>query len=539
MVFVSAGVCVGLVDGGARLLALQEERVPGGASFEEDEVHHHADAADPDHLPDDVHRGEAVEQAATVLLERQSVFTEEPLDDVALLIVVEGDAQRGLRCDACPPTPLDRQLLERAAARPCLLLLLELHLHLAAVGWFEVVDELVEARALVPDVEERQRGVEPHPVAIGVDRRRDRSICLRGFHVVLPRRHHQAGRQAGHVPLEGTGQGLVEVAQIEVEVALRCGPEPEVQDVGVTAELDLDTAVRPGGEVCRHHRGGAAVKVPGRKGHALMPEPRELGEPDVILGQECVHGIVPAGPFVPVTQVSPGRQYPGLPTHLAALGLRSCEVVFGCDGCGNGVDLRLAHGVLPSRSELSFHLCPGRRPFGARQPPVPPYAVPPASVSLPSRRHRRWDLEWIDMNAQGVEPGRARSGHDMAHRPGRGAVSAGHPAPVRERTHAGRGDPQTNLDHPALRSNCGEAEGRRVGPFESTCATPAQRALEPVPIRVCRSRWCASAPVTCGTPGCRRPAPLSTPHRGPRPPRRDSAAPARGAPRRRRSCRMP
>ena len=352
---------------------------------------------------------------AAVLLERQAVFAEEPLDDVALLIVVEGDAQRGLRCDACPPTPLGRQLLERAAARPCLLLLLELHLHLAAVGWFEVVDELVEARALVPDVEERQRGVVPHPVAIGVDRRRDRGIRLRGFHAVLPRRHHQAGGQAGHVPLEGTGQGLVEVAQIEVEVALRCGPEPEVQDVGVTAELDLNAAVRPGGEVCRHHRGGAAVEVPRRKGHALMPEPGELGEPDVILGQERVHGIVPAGPFVPVTQVGPGRQYPGLPTHLAALGLRSREVVFGCDGCRNGVDLRLAHGVPPSRSELSFHLCPGRRPFGRADPPChrkPSRLLP---LPLPSRRHRRWDLEWIDMNAQGVEPGRARSSHDSRH----------------------------------------------------------------------------------------------------------------------------
>ena len=262
VVVVPAGVGVGLVDGGTGLLALQEERVPGRAPFEEHEVHHHADAADPDHLADDVHRGEAVEEPAAVFLECEAVLPEETLHDVALLVVVQGHAQWGLWRDACPPTPLGGQLLERAAARPRVLVLLELHLYLAAVGRFEVVDELVEARALVPDVEKGQGGVVPHPVAIGVDRGRDRGICLRGFYVVLPRRHHQAGGQAGHVPLEGTGQRLVEVAQVEVEVALRCGPETEVQDVGVTAELDLDPAVRPGGEVGRHHRGGAAVEVP-------------------------------------------------------------------------------------------------------------------------------------------------------------------------------------------------------------------------------------------------------------------------------------
>ena len=381
---------------------------PGRAPFEQDEVHHHADAADPDHLADDVHRGEAVEQPAAVLLEREAVLREQAFDDVALLVVVEGHAQRRLRGDACPPAPLGGQLLEGAAARPRLLLLLELHLHLAAVGRFEVVDELVEARALVPDVEQRQRGVVPHAVAVGVDRRRDRGVRLRRLHPVLPRRHHQAGGQAGHVPLEGPGQGLVEVAQVEVEVALRRGPQAEVQDVGVTAELDLNAAVRPGGEVGRHDGGGAAVEVPRREGHALVPEPGELGQPDVVLRQERVDGIVPAGLLVPLAQVGAGRQYPGLPPHLAALGLRGRQVVLGRNGCGNGVDLGLAHGVLPSRSELDAHLCPGRRRFGraisratVSQSRPPPFSAARAADVA----GRPWNA--IDMNARGVEPARA------------------------------------------------------------------------------------------------------------------------------------
>ena len=208
-----------------------------------------------------------------------------------------------------------------------LLVLLELHLHLAAVGGLEVVDELVEACALVPDVEQRQGGVVPHPVAVGVDRRRHGGVRLARLHPVLPRRHHQAGGEAGHVPLEGPGQGLVEVAQVEVEVALRRGPQPEVQDMRVTAELHLDAAVRPGGQVGRHDRRRAAVEVPRRERHALVPERGELGEPDVVLGQERVDGIVAAGPLVPLAQVGPGRQDPGLPPHLTALVRRGREVV--------------------------------------------------------------------------------------------------------------------------------------------------------------------------------------------------------------------
>ena len=76
-----------------------------------------------------------------------------------------------------------------------------------------------------------------------------------------------------------------------------------------------------------------------------MPEPGEFGQPDVVLRQERVHGVVPAGPLVPLAQVGPGGQYPGLPSDLAPLGLRGREVVLGGDRCRNGVNLGLAHGA--------------------------------------------------------------------------------------------------------------------------------------------------------------------------------------------------
>ena len=59
-----------------------------------------------------------------------------------------------------------------------------------------------------------------------------------------------------------------------------------------------------------------------------MAQPGQLGEPDVVLGQERVDRIVASGALVPVAQVDPGRQDPRLAPDLTALGsavaARSC-----------------------------------------------------------------------------------------------------------------------------------------------------------------------------------------------------------------------
>jgi hypothetical protein len=154
------------------------------------------------------------------------------------------------------------QLGEGAAARSLLLALLNEHVDLATVGRFEILHEAFDSRAVVPDVKLIFGCVTDHPPSVRVDGSSHRGVSAGPREPVLPSRHHEARGETRHVPLERPGQRLVEVAQVEVEVALGCGPEPEVQDMGVAAELHLQTTVRTRGEVGRHHRGAAPVVVP-------------------------------------------------------------------------------------------------------------------------------------------------------------------------------------------------------------------------------------------------------------------------------------
>ena len=54
----------------------------------------------------------------------------------------------------------------------------------------------------------------------------------------------EAGGQSLQVELERAVQGLVEVVDVEEQVTFRGGEQPEVDEVGVAAELDLDVGAR-------------------------------------------------------------------------------------------------------------------------------------------------------------------------------------------------------------------------------------------------------------------------------------------------------
>ena len=71
-------------------MTLEEERVGAAAPLEEDQVDAHAHAAHAHHLADHVGLGEPVEEMATVLLQGQPVPAQQLVDEVGLLLVVDG-----------------------------------------------------------------------------------------------------------------------------------------------------------------------------------------------------------------------------------------------------------------------------------------------------------------------------------------------------------------------------------------------------------------------------------------------------------------
>ena len=59
-------------------------------------------------------------------------------------------------------------------------------------------------------------------------------------HAELSACHHEARREPLEVELEWPGEGLVEVGDVEEQVALRRGEQSEIRHVCVAAELDRD-----------------------------------------------------------------------------------------------------------------------------------------------------------------------------------------------------------------------------------------------------------------------------------------------------------
>ena len=305
VVIVLAGAEVGLVHRRTGLLDLQEQGVVAAAALKEGQVDPHAHATHPHDLADQVNGSEAIEQVASILLQGHPVAGQELVGQRVLLVVVDGDADGWGLVDSRPAVDHRGELGERAVVGAALGPLLDVDQQLPTVGRREVLDQTVDVSPVVPEVELRHRRVAGHLVPVGFHCR-DHGLIGRGrLEAILPRRHHQAGGESLHVPLKGPGQRLVEVAQVEQEVALWRGPQTKIEDVGVAAELDPQPAVGPGREIGGHHGGRSAVVVPRRGHHASMSDGEQLGDPDGVLGQDRIEGIVPASGLVPMRPRAP------------------------------------------------------------------------------------------------------------------------------------------------------------------------------------------------------------------------------------------
>ena len=110
-------------------------------------------------------------------------------------------------------------------------------------------------------------------------RRSDRRRTGSGGHV-------EARHQSLHVPLERARDGLVEVVDVEDQVALGGGEPAEIGEMGVTAELDLEAgAGRRRGR--RPSPRPPPVEGKRRRHHASVADGHKLGDADrVLVGQD-------------------------------------------------------------------------------------------------------------------------------------------------------------------------------------------------------------------------------------------------------------
>ena len=240
-----------------------------------------------------------------------------------------------------------------------------------------------------------------------------------------------------------------------------------------------------------------------------------------------------AGPLVPVAQVGPGGQDPGLPpiarrsASVAARSYLAATVV--------GTYPRLLMVFFPSQLQTPCPSLP--RSGGLRDAPPPgspspgrwpPFSLPSASGDADRTRSEGREREWIWARGPAHVP------------PGRGPVVSAcrrphthHFPPPQCRSHhhrRGRGDPPDSSVTPPRKTDCGcgvTRRGRAVRTNQHNArTTPGQGIFrdgeKSGPSRACRSRLCASALASCERRRCRRRRSPLRPDRGRRPRHRGS-----------------
>src|SRR6516165_10414000 len=81
------------------------------------------------------------------------------------------------------------------------------------------------------------------------------------------------------VPLPRSGQGLIEIVDIEDDAAFRRGKSAEVEEVAITARLHRQSGGWRSRQVGGHHTCGPAIEGKGRLEHPAVANGDELLHP--------------------------------------------------------------------------------------------------------------------------------------------------------------------------------------------------------------------------------------------------------------------
>ena len=155
----------------------------------------------------------------------------------------------------------------------------------------------------------------PHHQPVLPNAGHDHDAPVGGGEAALATEHLDAGGEALHIPLPRAGKRLVEIVDVEQDLALGGTEEAEVRQMRVAAELNVDAGARGGSQIRGHDQCCTTVERERRVEHPSVPDRHELGHPALGLLLEQRDRIGPVGRWFPGSM---GRSRCVLARHLAA-----------------------------------------------------------------------------------------------------------------------------------------------------------------------------------------------------------------------------
>jgi len=186
-----------------------------------------------------------------------------------------------------------------------------------------VAIDVVRVEPRVPNVEVTHACESPHRLAVRPHDSKHGPGSLGLAEVALPRRHLETGCETLDVPLERARQGLVEIVEVEDQVALRRCEAAEIGEVRVARELDGEPGPDGRGQVVRHHNCRPAEEGEGRDEHATVTNWHEFRHTRAVLLFEQ-RNWVPIGGDLELCVARPGRLLAG--GSAACASFRDCRV---------------------------------------------------------------------------------------------------------------------------------------------------------------------------------------------------------------------
>ncbi len=266
--------------------------------------------ADTHDLAGEVEQVEAVEQVTTLVGQRRPVPVDHRHDVVEVdTRPVDVDHQRRILLE---PDVVAHRVgqLGHGATVGLAERLLHVPLHERPVLLREVVEDLVDVDAVVPELEHPKFRRGRHDLAVGAGGGHDQLVAPACREAASAPHDVQAGAQPLDVPLPRPGQGLVEVVDVEDHVALGRGELPEVGHVRITTRLYLHAGRGRGGEIHRHDRSRAPEERERRLRHAAVPDGQQLGDTGGALVHEHGDRITTAGSRTPLRVRGAGHGRP-------------------------------------------------------------------------------------------------------------------------------------------------------------------------------------------------------------------------------------